>query len=53
MRSFIHVYDMARAIIFALDNHNNMTGEVYNIGNDNMNYTKENICELLAGKINY
>jgi nucleoside-diphosphate-sugar epimerase len=53
MRSFIHVYDMARAFIFAIDNNQRMTGEIYNIGAETMNYSKEQMCELIRTKVDY
>ena len=53
MRSFIHVYDMARAFIFAIKNHEIMNGEIYNVGNNNMNFSKKNLCELIASKLDY
>jgi nucleoside-diphosphate-sugar epimerase len=53
MRSFIHVYDMARAFIFALDNYDIMNNEIYNVGNNSMNCSKKNLCELIANKLDY
>jgi len=53
MRSFIHVSDMARAFLFALDNTDQMTGQIYNVGSDGMNYSKQQICELLQGKLDF
>jgi nucleoside-diphosphate-sugar epimerase len=48
MRTFIHVYDMARAFLFAIDNRDKMQGQVYNIGNESMNFSKREICEIIA-----
>jgi nucleoside-diphosphate-sugar epimerase len=53
IRSFIHVYDMAQAIIFALNNQDKMTGEVYNVGDDSMNCSKRDLCELIAKRVDY
>jgi len=47
MRTFIHVYDIAKSFVFAIDNFDKMKGEVYNVGGDNMNYSKREICEIL------
>lgn len=43
-RTFIHVYDIARAFLFALDNPDKMIGQVYNIGSEIMNFTKEDVA---------
>lgn len=50
-RTFIHVYDMARAILFALKNKEKMLNNVYNVGSDNLNYSKEEICNILQSKM--
>jgi len=51
MRTFIHVHDMGRAFLFALDNADAMVGNVYNVGSESMNYSKEDICNIIKGKI--
>lgn len=53
MRTFIHVRDMARAFLFVLDNYEKMEGEVYNVGDNKMNYTKEDVCLFIKEKTNY
>ncbi len=53
MRTFIHVRDMGRAFLFALQNYDKMQGEIYNVGSNDMNYSKEAICELIKKKIDY
>ena len=53
MRTFIHVYDMTRAFIFAIENAEKMKGEVYNIGSDRMNYSKLDICNIIKDKIDF
>ena len=50
MRSFIHVRDMARAFMFALQNQDKMKGQIYNVGSNSMNYSKAQICELVREK---
>ena len=50
MRTFIHVHDMGRAFIFAIDNVDKMRQQVYNIGSSDMNYSKEDICRLIGEK---
>ena len=53
MRSFIHVYDIARSFLFAIENAVHMQGEVYNVGSDNMNFSKAELCETIKKKIDY
>ena len=50
-RSFIHVEDIALSILFGIKNFDNMKNDVYNVGDDNMNYSKEEICNILKNKI--
>ncbi len=52
-RAFIHVTDMARAILFAIENIDRMLDNVYNIGSEAMNFTKEEIALLIKDKIDY
>lgn len=53
MRTFIHVRDIARSFIFAINNQDIMAGQVYNIGSNNMNYSKESICHLIKNETDY
>ena len=53
MRTFIHVHDMGRAFALAIDNADAMRGEVYNIGSNSMNYSKEDVCELIKRQVDY
>lgn len=53
MRTFIHVYDIARSFIHAINNEDTMKGEVYNVGSDVMNCSKKQICDLIKDKVNY
>ena len=50
MRTFIHVSDMAEAFMLAVNNLDKMVNNVYNIGDDSMNYSKEAICNMVAEK---
>jgi nucleoside-diphosphate-sugar epimerase len=52
-RTFIHVKDMARSFLFALENLEKMRDEVYNVGHKSMNFTKEDIARLIREKIDY
>ena len=47
MRTFIHVKDIARVFCFAIENKDVMSGEVYNVGSNSMNYSKKDICEII------
>jgi nucleoside-diphosphate-sugar epimerase len=50
-RTFIHVHDMGRAFALAIDKAETMKGEVYNAGSNAMNFSKEDICELIKAKV--
>lgn len=52
-RTFIHVIDMARSFMFALENNERMIGEVYNVGSENMNYSKEDIANVVREKVDF
>lgn len=53
MRTFIHVRDMGYAFLFALENYDRMKGEVYNVGSNEMNYSKEDLCNIIREKVDY
>lgn len=53
MRTFIHVRDICQSYIFGLDNFESLKNDVYNIGNENMNYTKEQLVQKIGKKIDY
>ena len=44
MRNFVSIQDVARAMIFAMDNFESMRGEVYNLGLDSANMSKIDLC---------
>ena len=54
-RNYIHVKDICRAFLFAINNHDKMVGEVYNLGNDKINTTKmqlvEKVCEITGASM--
>ncbi len=50
MRTFIHVRDIANVFKFTIENKEKMSGEVYNVGSESMNYSKKDICELIQKK---
>lgn len=53
IRSFIHVRDMARSYLFAIKNFDKMNGEVYNVGDNALNFSKEDLCNMIKMKVNY
>ena len=52
-RTFIHVRDMARGLLFALEHFDAMNDQVFNIGHESMNYTKEGIASLIKHRIDF
>jgi nucleoside-diphosphate-sugar epimerase len=52
-RTFIHVDDMARSFLFAIENFDRMNGQVFNIGDDTNNYSKEDVALLIKQKVDY
>ena len=44
------VEDISEAFIFAINKLNEMVNNVYNVGSDSMNYSKESICNMIAQK---
>jgi nucleoside-diphosphate-sugar epimerase len=53
MRTFIHVRDIARSFLFALENYRKMKGEIYNVGDESMNISKEQIAKVLQKYADY
>ena len=51
LRTFIHIRDLARSFVFAIDHQEQMAGEVYNVGSNTMNYTKRQVCEMINEEI--
>ena len=50
MRTFIHVSDIAESFIFAIKNLEEMIDNVYNVGDDSMNYSKEEVCNMIKSR---
>ena len=50
MRTFVHVRDIARSFIFALENLDKMVNNVYNVGDESMNYSKEAVCNMISSR---
>lgn len=51
MRTFIHVKDMVNVFLFAITNQEQMKNNTYNVGSDNMNFSKKEICELIKKEL--
>ena len=51
MRTFIHVEDIAESFIYALKNVDKFKSNVFNVGDNKMNFSKRDICEMVREKI--
>ena len=47
-RNYIHVRDVVKAFIHAIDNYETMSGEPFNVGLSEANLTKLQLCERIA-----
>jgi len=47
-RNYIHVKDVADGFAFAVQNRDRMKGNVYNLGNDSINMTKESLAHIIC-----
>jgi nucleoside-diphosphate-sugar epimerase len=52
MRTFIHVCDIARSFLYGIENASRMQGQVFNVGSEEMNYSKAQVCEMIRRKVN-
>jgi len=46
-RNFIHVEDLAKAFIFAIENSGEMVGQAFNVGLSSANLTKQELCAVI------
>ena len=46
-RTFLHIKDAIDAYVFTLDNFEKMKNQIYNIGSNNLNYSKSEISEKI------
>jgi len=47
MRTFIHVRDICQSFLFAIENSIKLRDNIYNVGSNDMNYSKKEVCELI------
>jgi nucleoside-diphosphate-sugar epimerase len=52
-RTFIHVSDIARAFLHMIGRWDQLEHDIYNVGHDSMNYTKEDIVGLLKQRLDF
>lgn len=52
-RTFVHVRDMARSILFALERWDAVRDDVYNVGHESMNFTKEDVARKILEHVDY
>jgi nucleoside-diphosphate-sugar epimerase len=52
-RTFVHVMDMARSFLYAIDNYDKMRGQCYNVGDESMNFSKEEIARKIQERADY
>lgn len=46
-RNYIHVLDIARVFLHGIERHDEMTGEIYNVGLSDANLSKWELCEAI------
>lgn len=52
-RTFLNVRDLADSFLFALANRSKMVDQVYNVGHESMNASKEELAKLVRQKIEF
>lgn len=51
-RTFVHIDDAISAYVFVLDHYGQMKGEIFNVGNNELNYSKGEIAESIRAVTN-
>ncbi len=52
-RTFAHVQDIARSILFTIQNHEKMKNSTFNVGDNSNNYSKEEIALKIKDRLDY
>jgi len=52
-RTFIHVLDIARAIVHMLECFDGLEHTVFNVGHESLNFTKEDIVQLIKKRVDF
>ena len=50
-RNYIHVRDVSRVFQHAINNHENMKGEIYNVGLSDANVSKKELCQHIQKQL--
>ena len=50
-RNYIHVRDVSRVFRHALNNHNSMKGEIFNVGLSDANVSKRELCQTIQKQL--
>lgn len=50
-RNYIHVRDVARVFLHAIDNYRKMKGQIYNVGLSDANVSKKELCQAIQKQL--
>ncbi len=52
-RTFVHIEDAIRAYVFALDHLTEMKGGIYNVGDEKLNFSKNDIAQAIRKHVSF
>jgi nucleoside-diphosphate-sugar epimerase len=52
-RNYIHIQDVARVFLYALEHFDKMRGRPYNLGLDDANFSKVKLCQAIQKHVPY
>jgi len=52
-RTFIHIKDAIDSYIFAMDNYEKMIGQIYNVGDNSLNFSKKEIANCIMKHVKF
>ncbi len=52
-RTFLHVRDIARGLQHVIEHRDRVEHSIYNVGHESMNYTKEDIVNLISERVKF